>query len=120
MTTTPSTKFSKMNLLNFHYNHYSKLSKNTFETILIGDSIVAGLSRYQNVWDKPLKALTCGLFRSNGIHLIHLNVYSLLPKIDEIRYIAERTKAAVIGITKSKLGESISHLEIQIENYNSL
>ena len=123
MKTTPSTKFSKMNLLNFHYNHCSKLSKNTFEIILIGDSIVPGLSRYQNVWDKflkPLKALNCGLFRSNGIHLIHLNVYCLLQKIDEIRYKAERTKAAVIGITESKLGESIFQLEIQIENYNSL
>ena len=41
--------------------------------------------------------------RSKGIHLIHLKVNSLLPKIDEIRYIAERTKAAVIEITESKL-----------------
>ena len=64
MTTTPSTRFSKMNWLNFHYDHCSKLAKNTFETIIIGDSIVAGLSRYQNVRDKflkPLKALNCGI-----------------------------------------------------------
>ena len=64
MTTTPSTKFSKKNWLNFHHNHCSKLAKYNFETILIGDSIVAGLSRYQNVWDKflkPLKALNCGI-----------------------------------------------------------
>ena len=43
------------------------------------------------------------VFRSKGIHLIHLNVNSLLPKINEIHYIAEGTKAAVIGITESKL-----------------
>ena len=64
MTTTPSTRFLKMNWLNFHHNHCSKLAKNTFETILIGDSIIAGLSRYQNVWDrfpKPSKALNCGV-----------------------------------------------------------
>ena len=64
MTTTPSTRFSKMNWLNFHYDHCSKLAKNTFETIIIGDSIVAGLSRYQNVRDKflkSLKALNCGI-----------------------------------------------------------
>ena len=51
-----------MNRLSFHYHHCSKLAKNTFETIIIGDSIVAGLSRYQNVRDKflkPLKALNC-------------------------------------------------------------
>ena len=40
---------------------------------------------------------------------------SLLPKTDEIRYIAERTKAAVIGITESKLHESILQSEIQID-----
>ena len=64
MTRTPSTRFSKMNWLSFHHNHCSKLAKNTFETILIGDSIIAGLSRCQNVWDKvlkPLKALNCGV-----------------------------------------------------------
>ena len=62
-TFIPSTRFSKMNWLNFHYDHCSKLAKNTFETIIIGDSIVAGLSRYQNVRNnflKPLKALNCG------------------------------------------------------------
>ena len=53
-----------MNWLNFHYDHCSKLAENTFETILIGDSIVAGFSRSQNVWDKflnPLKAFNCGV-----------------------------------------------------------
>ena len=56
MTTIPSTRFSKTNWLNFHYDHCSELAKNTFETILIGDSVVAELSRYQNVWEKFLKA----------------------------------------------------------------
>ena len=64
MTATPSTRFLKMNWLNFHYDHCSKSAKNTFETVIIGDSIVAGLSRYQNVRDKflkPLKALNCDI-----------------------------------------------------------
>ena len=60
------------------------------------------------------------VFRSKGIHLIHLNVNSLLPKIDELHYIAERTKAAVIGITESKLDQSIFQSEIQIDNYDLL
>ena len=53
-----------MNWLNIHHNHCSKLAKNTFDTILIGDSIIAGLSQYQNVWNKflkSLKALNCGV-----------------------------------------------------------
>ena len=37
-----------------------------------------------------------------------------------MRYIAESTKAAVIGITESKLNESIFQLEIQIDNYDLL
>ena len=43
------------------------------------------------------------VFRSKAIHLVHLNLDSLLRKLDEIHYIAERTKAAVIGITESTL-----------------
>ena len=40
----------------------------------------------------------------------YLNVNSLLPKIDEICYIAERhTKATVIGITESKFNKSIGN-----------
>ena len=44
---------------------------------------------------------------SKEIHLIHLDTKSLLPKIDEIRHIAERTKAAVTGMTESMLDQSI-------------
>ena len=38
------------------------------------------------------------VFKAKGIHLIHLNVNSLLPKIDEIRYIAALTNIAIIEI----------------------
>ena len=60
------------------------------------------------------------VFRSKGIHLIHLNVNSLLPKIDEIRYIVECTKATVIAITESQLNESIFQSGIKIGNYDLL
>ena len=60
------------------------------------------------------------VFKAKGIHLIHLNVNSLLPKIDEIRYISARTHAAVIGISESKLDETIYLPEIQISNYELL
>ena len=60
------------------------------------------------------------VFKAKGIHLIHLNVNSLLPKIDEIRYIAAHTNATVIGISESKLDETILQSEIQISNYELL
>ena len=53
--------------------------------------------------NKSLHSNECNVFRSKWIHLIHLNVNGLLPKIDEMCYIAECTKARLIGITKSKL-----------------
>ena len=53
-----------------------------------------------------------------GLNLLHLNVNRLLSKIDELRYIAKRSNAAVIGTTKSKLDKCILDSEIQIDNYH--
>ena len=77
--------------------------------ILSGDISLNPGPVYNN---QSLHSNEWNVFRSKGIHLIHLNVNSLFPKIDEIRYIAERTKAAVTGITESKLDESIFQSEI--------
>ena len=61
----------------------------------------------------------CGwnVFKAKGIYLIHLKGNSLLPKLDEIRYVAPHTNAAVIGISQSKLDKNFLPLEIQISNY---
>ena len=59
-------------------------------------------------------------FSNRGLHLIHLNINSLLPKFDKLRYIAERTKAAVIGILESELDSNVLDPEIYIENYEIL
>ena len=39
------------------------------------------------------------MFQQRGLHFIHLNINSILSKIDELRLIAVKTNAAVIGIT---------------------
>ena len=56
-------------------------------------------------------------FSNRGLHLIHLNINSQLTKTDELRNIAKRTKAAVIGISESKLDSTVLDPEIYIENY---
>ena len=56
-------------------------------------------------WD-PLK--------TKGLQLCHLNVNSLLSKIDEIRDIANRIKPAVLGITESKLDSFVTNIEVNI------
>ena len=60
------------------------------------------------------------VFNSRGLHFIHLNINSLLPKIDELRNIAKLSNAAVIGIGESKLDDSVLSSEIHIDNYNTL
>ena len=42
--------------------------------------------------------------------LIHLNINSLFPKIDELQHIANSSNAAVIGISESKLDGSVLQL----------
>ena len=51
---------------------------------------------------------------------MHLNINSLLPKIDELRHMARLSNAAVIGICESKLDKSITNSEILIGNYDLL
>ena len=42
----------------------------------------------------------------------------LLPKMEEIRFIAKSSKATVIGISETKLDGRIFHPEIYIEGYS--
>ena len=60
------------------------------------------------------------IFKSRGLHFIHLNINSLLPKIEELRITAKSTNAAIIGISESKLDESVLEPEIQIDDYKIL
>ena len=46
------------------------------------------------------------MFQKRGMHFIHLNINNLLPKIDEIRYVAKLTNATVIGLSETKLDNS--------------
>ena len=39
-------------------------------------------------------------FNKKDLHFLHININSLLPKIDELKCIANKTKATAIGITE--------------------
>ena len=60
-------------------------------------------------WE-PLKTL--------GLHCRHLNVNSLLFKIDELRDITIYIKPAILGITESKLNSSVTITEVNINGYS--
>ena len=57
MTVIPTARQSKTNWMNAHPRHCSRLNNKSFNTILIGDSLIAGLTRYSKVWNKFFKAL---------------------------------------------------------------
>ena len=55
-------------------------------------------------------------FKNIGLHFIHLNINSLLSKIEELRFIAKSTNAAVMGICESKFDASVLEQETSIDN----
>ena len=57
-------------------------------------------------------------FKKRGLHLIHLNINSLLSKIDELREIARKTRATIIGITESKFLDNLSTSISQTCSFN--
>ena len=60
------------------------------------------------------------VFKKRDPHFMHININSLLPKIDELQYIVTLSEAAAIGISESKLDDSVLSSEIQIENYDPI
>ena len=64
MSIAPLPRYNKTNWLNLHNKHYNDILSTNYKTLLIGDSLIAGLSRYPNIWKKyfiPLNALNCGI-----------------------------------------------------------
>ena len=55
-----------------------------------------------------------------GLHCIHLNVRSLLPKMSQLRIIANKTSAAVIALTETWIDNSVTNSEISIDGYTVL
>ena len=52
------------------------------------------------------------------MHFIHLNINNILPRIDEIRYIAKLTNATVIGLSETKLDNAVLSSQLEIEGYD--
>ena len=49
-------------------------------------------------FDTPNSIDNWKVFNKRGLHLIHLNINSLLSKIDEVHSIAKKSSATLIGI----------------------
>ena len=107
------TNFCLLSISKLKYKRHFKQLFPFFQIILL-------LSGDINPNPGPQQSQTWDSFNKSGLHFIHININSLLPKIDEIRLISKKSNAAVIGITESKLDDSIPNSEINIDNYNLL
>ena len=56
-----------------------------------------------NIWERLNKT---------GLHFLHININSLLPKTDELKCIANKTKATIMGISESKLDHTLPDLKV--------
>ena len=64
MALITTERFYKSNWVEYHRNHCFMIKGSKHNTLLIVDSIVAGLSRYPNVWYKylaPIHTLNLGI-----------------------------------------------------------
>ena len=106
-------------------NHFS-ISKLKYENLNSFSQLLLLLSGDINLNPGPVYqgTLQCSnewnVFKNRGLHFIHLNINSLLPKIKELCFIAKSTNAASIGICESKLDALVLEQEINIDNYKIL
>ena len=96
-------------------NHFSisKLKYRNLNSLLSGDIslnpglVYGGTLQCSNEWN---------VFKKRGLHFIHLNINSLLSKIEKLHFIAKSTNADVVGIRESKRDASVLEQEISIDN----
>ena len=59
-----------------------------------------------------------GCFEKRGLHFVHLNARSILPKMGELDILAHNTNAAIIAVTESWLDNTIHDNEVCIPGYS--
>ena len=59
----------------------------------------------------------CEPLNKKGLHFLYISINSLFPKSDELKYVANKTKANIIAITESKRDHNVPELE---DNLNDI
>ena len=109
--------FSSNSLLDSHNGHCSPPLKNLRQrclTMLL--LLMAGISPNPG----PVGNISTPLDFSNrsGLGIVHSNVRSLLPKLDQVKIWAKTTKADILVISETCLKQSISSHDIALEGYH--
>ena len=53
-----------------------------------------------------------------GLHFGHLNINSILPNKEQIRSLLINSIISLLGITETKLGNTVNNEEVEIDGYN--
>ena len=121
ITSDVSSAEMHMNYCHFALNNLSFKRKKSLKfyqfLILLSGDLSLNPGPNQNLHDIKDKFEP---FRKRGLHFLHVNVNSLLSKIDELKDIVGHTKPAILGITESKLDGSVTNQEVNISGYNIL
>ena len=88
-----------------------------FSDDYFADDITAPSETHNSDLDTSSSTDNWKVFNKPGLHSIHLNINNILSKIDELRVIAKKSRASVIGITESKLDKTVLDEEINIDGY---
>ena len=57
-------------------------------------------------------------FSRKGLHFLHINARSLLPKISELKLLVHKTKVAVLSITETWLDSTVTDNEVALDGYS--
>ena len=93
-------------------------NENLLHVLLFHDYSFSGDGFYNN-----LNSLKCDqewlrCFKKRGMHFTHININIMLPKIDEVRYIANITIASIIGISETKVDKTVLSSQLQVDSYD--
>ena len=58
------------------------------------------------------------VFKNKGLHFGHLNINSILPKIGQLRSLLINSNISVLGITETKLDNTVNNEVVEIEYYD--
>ena len=98
---------SIINLILFTISDMKRINNKSFHFILLLLSGDISLNQGPKNNLRPFDWTELNVFYSKGLYLIPWNINNLSSKIDELWYIVNSSNGAVIGISESKLDESV-------------
>ena len=107
---TPFIYWFSTNDQNYDPNIFPFSDVNEFDDLNNSTNITSNENAVDdiNIWEP---------FKKRGLHMIHININSLVNKIHELRFIVQQSNPTIIGITESKLDHTVLNSEVDIDVY---